>query len=520
MQEQEIESIVVVKNPRKDYGDLEELARSIKEVGVLEPILVNTKGELIAGERRLRAAKMAGLQKVPVRVIDLTKDETEAVKLVENVQRKDLNPFEEGEAYAAFLKDKKHGSDWLEQKLGKKKGYVQRRVNLTRLGEDGRKALLAGKLQLGHASILSQLNPDEQKKVLKTVLEHELSIQELRDALAFTDLDFEGLPARLRKDTYAQTTLFSDLGKELKVDDKDLHDVLKARIAKYVEEQRAKLRAKNVRVYAKPGDLLKANPESVKLSEYDYGSKFPVPYHEAVKKLPGSQDYAVVLYYDHWIKTDVYCTNPASVKKTAQEQQARKEGKKPSQKDEEATEKLLEQNREDRLKTRVAEYRLDVLRKLAPKHHYDSETLSKAVTAFLAWKGAYGLDTDVQERLRKEGVGVSIPQYGGTPSLANFLKAGKELDKVLLAINQKAVEILPPDDLESFHASAKTDLSQEWTVDEEFLELHTKDQLGSLARELNISLEDASKKDAIIKAIIKAKPKGKVPKVLARKTTR
>ena len=132
----EIKNIVVKSNPRTDFGDIDELAASVKAKGVMEPLLVKKlddgKVELIAGERRLKAAKAAGLKKVKYTYFEGDDTEIEEAKLEENMHRKDLNPVEEAKAFQKYIDTTKRSIDTLAQKISKPKLYVERRLELLR----------------------------------------------------------------------------------------------------------------------------------------------------------------------------------------------------------------------------------------------------------------------------------------------------------------------------------------------------------------------------------------------------
>lgn len=122
----ETNKIVPKSNPRKDFGDMNELVASIKEHGILEPILVTKENELISGERRLRAAAILNIEKVPIKILETDSVTNEEIKIVENLQRKDLNPVEEGEAFQKYIKETKKSEEHLAKRLGKSVDYITR----------------------------------------------------------------------------------------------------------------------------------------------------------------------------------------------------------------------------------------------------------------------------------------------------------------------------------------------------------------------------------------------------------
>lgn len=176
----------VTANPRQPRGvfddqDLAELAASIREVGLLQPILVREAGheryELIAGERRLRAARLAGLARVPA-ILRNTPD-TDLLKeaLIENVHRVDLNPLEEAAAYQQLLDDFGVTQEELARRLGKSRPTLTNTLRLLGLPPAVQRKVAAGVLSAGHAKALLALERDEQEKLAERVIAEGLSVR-------------------------------------------------------------------------------------------------------------------------------------------------------------------------------------------------------------------------------------------------------------------------------------------------------------------------------------------------------
>jgi len=173
-----------------DQEALEELADSIKQQGVIQPIIVekSTQGyTIVAGERRYRAAKMAGLSEVPVIIRSFTEEEKLEIALIENVQREDLNPLEEAKAYRHLMESNNLGQEGLAQKIGKKRSTVANSVRLLKLPEDMQESIVKGELTSGHArAILSVVNPADQRILYQRILNDFLSVREAeRQAAGF-----------------------------------------------------------------------------------------------------------------------------------------------------------------------------------------------------------------------------------------------------------------------------------------------------------------------------------------------
>jgi len=172
------------RQPRKTFDEtaLMELAQSIKEQGVLQPILVEKIADdeysIIAGERRYRASKLAGLEKVPVIVKDFTDLQRLEVSLIENIQRENLNPIEEAKAYSYLLQEAGIKQEELAQRVGKNRSTISNSIRLLQLPEPMQDALLRGKFTAGHArAILSVVNPADQEILYRRMLEQDLSVR-------------------------------------------------------------------------------------------------------------------------------------------------------------------------------------------------------------------------------------------------------------------------------------------------------------------------------------------------------
>lgn len=147
-------------NPRRTAGPLGELVASVKRHGILQPLIARMVGdelELVIGHRRLRAAKEAGLAKVPVEVRTLSNEEAREIQLVENVQREDIHPMEEAEGYEALHTEFGYSNDEIADRIGKSKSWVYARVKLLDLNEEGRKAFYRGDLNPTTALLIARL---------------------------------------------------------------------------------------------------------------------------------------------------------------------------------------------------------------------------------------------------------------------------------------------------------------------------------------------------------------------------
>lgn len=171
--------------PRKmfDEEQLNELADSVREYGVLQPLLVQKKGEyyeIIAGERRWRAAKIAGLKEVPVVVREYSKQRTMEIALIENVQRADLNPIEEAKAYQILVQEFGLKQEEVATRVSKNRATITNSMRLLKLDERIQNMLIQNKISGGHArSLLALEDKEQQYLVASKIIENQLSVREV-----------------------------------------------------------------------------------------------------------------------------------------------------------------------------------------------------------------------------------------------------------------------------------------------------------------------------------------------------
>jgi ParB family chromosome partitioning protein len=164
-----------------DEGKLDELAQSITANGVVQPLLLRRKGarfELIAGERRWRAAQRAGLAKVPAVIRNVSDDKVLELALIENIQREDLNPIEEARAYKKLIDTIGLTQETVAERVGRDRSYVTNYLRLLRLPDDLQELLQKGRLSTGHARTLLALDQaDAQRRIARKIIEQDLSVR-------------------------------------------------------------------------------------------------------------------------------------------------------------------------------------------------------------------------------------------------------------------------------------------------------------------------------------------------------
>ncbi len=171
--------------PRKEFNKelLDELTESVKQYGVLQPLIVKKKGttyEIIAGERRWRAAQAAGLKEIPVVIRDYSKQEAMEISIIENVQRADLNPIEEAKAYSMLMNDYNLTQEDVAAKVSKNRATIANTLRLLKLDDEVQNMMIEGVLTSGHArALLSIEDKDKQRELAREVVDKNLSVREI-----------------------------------------------------------------------------------------------------------------------------------------------------------------------------------------------------------------------------------------------------------------------------------------------------------------------------------------------------
>jgi ParB family chromosome partitioning protein len=174
------------EQPRKEFSadGIDELAASIREKGVLQPVIVKKNGSdqymLVCGERRLRAATLCGLESIPAVIKDIAQDELLEWALIENIQREDLNPIEEAEAYRKLSEERMLSQEDIAKRVGKDRSTVTNAIRLLRLPPEIQNYLANGFLSAGHGrALLGLLTPEHQRQLAKRILEENLSVRQV-----------------------------------------------------------------------------------------------------------------------------------------------------------------------------------------------------------------------------------------------------------------------------------------------------------------------------------------------------
>lgn len=206
--------------PRKNFDEdaLQELADSIKQFGLLQPILVQQRDgyyEIVAGERRWRAAKLAGLKEVPVIIRNLTEQEIVEISLIENIQRENLNPIEEAQAYKKLLTEFNLKQDEVAERVSKSRAAVTNSMRLLKLSEEVQQMVISDMISTGHArALLAIEDADEQYALAQRIFDEKLSVRDIEKLVKSI-----GKPAKEKKEKQKNESLeavYQDIQEKLK----------------------------------------------------------------------------------------------------------------------------------------------------------------------------------------------------------------------------------------------------------------------------------------------------------------
>lgn len=204
--------------PRKNFNEdaLEELADSIKQFGLIQPLVVQKRDgyyEIIAGERRWRAAKKAGLKEVPVIIRDYTDEEMMEIALIENLQREDLNPIEEAQAYKKLINDYKLKQDEIAEKVSKSRVAITNSMRLLKLSEKVQDMIVDEMISSGHGRALLALNDKKmQEELANRIFDEKLSVRETEQIVKALNNPKE----KKKKEEYSDNFVYEKIENEFK----------------------------------------------------------------------------------------------------------------------------------------------------------------------------------------------------------------------------------------------------------------------------------------------------------------
>mgnify|MGYP004522581481 FL=1 len=208
------------EQPRKNFDEdaLEELAESIRQFGLIQPILVQdrkTYYEIIAGERRWRAAKKAGLKEVPVIIRNYTEQEIVEISLIENIQREDLNPIEEAQAYKRLLTEFNLKQDEVAERVSKSRTAVTNSMRLLKLCDDVQQMIIDDMISTGHARALISIEDAEQQyAIAQQIFDEKLSVRDVEKLVK--NLNKPVKPKKVSQTDKSLDAVYQDIEENLK----------------------------------------------------------------------------------------------------------------------------------------------------------------------------------------------------------------------------------------------------------------------------------------------------------------
>lgn len=519
-----VDRINVNSNPRTDFGNIDELAASVGEKGIIEPLVVkkvdDENYELIAGERRLRAAKAVGLEKVPVSIREGDSADIEEVKLIENIHRKDFNPVEEGKAFQKYMKAAKASVDTLADKIAKPKLYIQKRLELLKLPEDIQKSISERKISMGHGLVIARLKTvKEQKKLLREIIREKLSVNHAEREIVsmdgtvnLSDATFDKSECKGCQYNGGEQSMLFETGSEIKghcLNKKCFH----TKTIEYIKQETKKLKEKGINVLSEK--------QIEKIERKQTISKYDSDYKDIRKRLAKEPEvFAVSFRKDYWgnkIEKQIYCIKPS--------QRYPKNGGTPKD------EKVRDQNAKDKLNSKVSDFKRNFLINKTREMMQPSTKESKAMTLFALLKE--GTDYNDEGKLEIAGEIVRAAKlmsdkYGYTHSFQKILALDEsEIDRLISKASGIWVKSLYDDQLGRASANFGVSLTEHFQINEEYLKLYTKDALIALAKEIGLGKhlenrgiekwEKAKRGDMISYFLNEGFDlKGKVPKIMAK----
>ena len=205
------------KQPRKFFNedDLQELSDSIKQHGMIQPILVVNRGDyyqIVAGERRWRAAKLAGFKEVPIIIRKYNEQQIAEISLIENIQRKDLNPIEEAQGYRSLLDEYGLKQDELAERISKSRTAITNTLRLLKLSEDVQQMIISEMISEGHArALLGIEDTEKQYSLAQRVFDEKLSVRDIEKLVKSINN-----PSDKKKISKSQDSLYTDIEEKLK----------------------------------------------------------------------------------------------------------------------------------------------------------------------------------------------------------------------------------------------------------------------------------------------------------------
>jgi len=532
----QLAQIVPGNNPRRffDARGMEELTESVRAKGVLQPVLLRPRDEgnfeLVAGERRFRAASNAGLPTIPAVIREMNDVEAEEAALVENTQRADMSPTEEGRSAARLMALHENNRAEVVARLGWSENKLERRLALMNCVPEVQTALDEQKILLGHAELLAAAPQDKQNTVLGKIVEQNLSIATVKEALAKIAQRLDRAPfdtagcLACSYNTSRQAMLFTEALAEGNCTNKACFlDKCMAR----VEELRKGLADEFPKVVVlAPGDpeigvhVLPDGPMGVGIEQAS-ACRGCAKFGATVNANPGK-----ICDVEREVCFDEACRQEkvaAFLKARAEEKTEKAEKTASPEASKTTTKKKKAAPKATHVSPKVEEYRVKVWRKAAMKEV--CATKEGALSLLIALAAKHQTGKIGSDHLWEIDRGLKHDSIASTARVADAVTP-ENREKTVRILVASAMNTLEKSDLISAMEYLAVDLGKHWAVDKEFLGLLTKSEMEALADEIGLKghLDKefpkvmSQKKDDIIKGLLSAPGfdfTGKVPGVMA-----
>lgn len=483
----QIEKIKIGENIRADYGDLTELAASIRINGVRNPVELSSEGELIDGFRRVKAAKAAGLAEVPYFVNEQEIGKTKS-QIISGIFQMNLNPIEEGQAFRKYMDKKRLTAKGLSIIIQKTEQYIEKRLVLVNLPEDVKRALIEKKILMGHALLLAKFTKQDSSKYLRDIMRNKRSVENAREGLEYgefsarlVDAKFDTKPCKdCKYNGSVQSELF-ETGKVLNGTCMN-PDCFKRKIKELIKQRKEEFKD----VLFK-GDQYET-PKGYQNAEYDYQLTEKGITKEYMSKCRKDKENYLVRIRENGSIQEFFKIP------------TKKEKADGSKNPEKAKEKVSTDN----LATKVNEFKKEFLIKKSVELMQPGTKEAKALTLINLMKSADWYERDEFNKVFKIK---SIKEIYGFRELT--------IETAISYLSRKAFRLVDMKELIEISRNFKVDVKKHFEITEDYLKMYTKDQLKSLIKEFKLQdSEKDLKKGELIDHILKQKLKGKVPKIM------
>lgn len=499
MKKIQIEKITIKENIRKDYGDLTELAASIKIHGLRNPVELTKDNELVDGFRRVKAAKAAGLTDVPYFVNEEEVNKTEA-QLISGIFQKNLNPIEEGKAFRKYIDETKMLIPNLAKKISKKLGYVEKRLVLVKLPVEVQKALIEGKILMGHALLLARLTKQDSVKFLKEITREKHSVERARDEITYHGFSAKLADAKFNKADCKNCMYNGSKQAELFETGTILNGTcmnpgcFHKKVKQFVKQKRTEF--KDV-LYEPESEY--ATPKGYVDGSHDWNCKDQGVTKSYMQKCRKERYNYLVKIRDNGEITE-YFKIPSKKKAKDGSVQASTE------------EEVVEEKREQVLTSKVAEFKTAFLIKKSIELMNPGTKQVKALNVIKLMQSANWSDIDAIS----SDLGKLIQKGHGDANIKKIYSAKEsDLDKAIALISRNALRGVDFKELILISQNFGVKVKKHFEITEEYLKMYTKDQLGDLIQEFDLDeTETDLKKGELIEHILKQNLKGKVPKIM------